>query len=130
MEDKFISAENFLNCVICLQLADEAVSCGQCANVMCDKCYKGLKKQECPLCRKTHPEIKPNMLARRMIGSLPASCSLCQFKTTMGNLLDHQKKCEMRQIECGFDKCNYIGNEKEFIQHIIEMHSKELLSKF
>ena len=68
---------------------------------MCEQCTKELKKEECPSCRKEKFKVKPSILARRMIGTIPCDCpNNCQEKTTIGNLDDHLKKCPYRNYIC------------------------------
>ena len=94
--------KDFLTCLICLELAKNAVECEDCNNIMCELCAKSLKKNECPSCRKDNFNIKVSILARRMIGTVPCDCpNDCGEKTTIGNLEDHLKKCPNRTYICG-----------------------------
>jgi hypothetical protein len=81
------NTSDFLTCCICLEIAKKAVECVNCNNIMCEECVNGLKKQECPSCRKEKFKVKPSILARRMIGTIPCDCpNSCGEKSTLGNI--------------------------------------------
>ena len=81
-----------MNCIICLEPAKHAVECEKCGIILCDECAKSIKKKECPQCRKDLV-TKPSLLARRMIGAMPAVCPLgCGMSTTRGDLDAHLAK--------------------------------------
>ena len=46
------NTKDFLTCLICLELAKNAVDCDACSNIMCEECVAKLKTKECPSCRK------------------------------------------------------------------------------
>ena len=126
--------QDFLQCIICLEIAKKAMECEQCNNLMCEECITILKKRECPSCRKFNFAVKPSVLARRMIGSMPAECpNACGENSTVGNLDDHLKKCANRVYLCtggkGFfdsvnEECKFEGKKEEFLKHLIEKHEK------
>jgi hypothetical protein len=91
-------ADDYLTCPICLELAKNAVECEACNNLMCEACVAGLKKKECPACRKGDGfKVRASILARRMIGSMPQVCpNECGTTSTVGNMQDHLKKCANR----------------------------------
>jgi hypothetical protein len=93
-------AHNYLECPICLELAKDAVECEKCNNLMCDQCVKDLKRKECPACRESvNFKVRPSILARRMIGSMPMVCpNECGTTSTVGNMVDHLKKCPKRKF--------------------------------
>ena len=70
------------------------------------------------------------MLARRMIGSLPQACPNCATMSTIGNMVDHLKKCPNRNYKCGAIDCGYSGVKIEFLKHIFEKHESKLLESF
>jgi hypothetical protein len=81
------TTQEFLTCLICLEISKNAMECDNCSNLMCEECVKGLKKRECPSCRQVNFNAKPSTLARRMIGAMPCECpNECGEKTTLGNL--------------------------------------------
>lgn len=126
------STHDFLTCVICLDFAKDAMECEACNNIMCEACIKDLKKRECPSCRKVQFNYKPNILARRMIGSMPCDCpNKCGEKSTIGNLEVHLKKCKNRIFQCGgVEECKFEGHLEQFIQHITTDHQGKLLEMF
>jgi hypothetical protein len=122
------STKEFLNCPICLELAQNAVECEKCNNLMCEPCVQRLKKKECPSCREILT-VRPSILARRMIGSLPQSClNDCGTITTIGNMADHLKKCANRKFTC--NECIFEGNKSEFVLHINMIHEQKLIELF
>ena len=118
------NTKEFLTCLICLEIAKNAVECDACVNIMCEGCADGLKKKECPSCRKANFKPKPSILARRMIGTIPCSCpNECGETSTIGNLEDHLRRCPKRTYICGgIEECKFEGKREEFLHHIIEKH--------
>jgi hypothetical protein len=101
-----LNTSEFLNCLVCLEYATDAVECEICSNIMCDECVKSLKKRECPACRQVNFNAKPSALARKMIKAIPIDCTnSCGAKTNIGNLSDHLKKCPNKQFTCTSDNC-------------------------
>ena len=101
-----IDSQDFLTCLICLELAHDVVECEACNNIMCEICVSTLKKRECPNCRQINFVAKPNILARRMIMAIPCDCPHgCPDKTTRGNLKDHVKKCANKPLKCNAEGC-------------------------
>jgi hypothetical protein len=114
-------ANSYLECPICLELAKNAVECEACNNLMCEQCVKDLKKKECPACRKQNFTVKPSVLARRMIGSMPQVCpNECGTTSTIGNMSDHLKKCPNRVLQCA--KCAFEGKKADFLAHLTKDH--------
>ena len=75
--------------------------------------------------------IKPNVLARRMISAIPCNCPHgCEEKTTHGNLKDHVVKCPRKPCHCNVDGCNYEGAKDDFLKHIQSNHNEEILKRF
>jgi hypothetical protein len=91
---------------------------------------KGLKKRECPSCRQFNFNTKPNILARRMICSLPCDCpNQCGHKTNIGNLDDHLKKCPKRVHTCGgVEECKFEGIRDDFLKHVVETHGQAVIN--
>lgn len=116
-----------LDCVICLEVATEAMECQECACIMCKMCSIDLKS--CPLCRKTKT-IKESAFARKMINNMPSECKQCGFKATICDLKYHQVKCPLREIRCGYKECTFKGIHLDFIQHISAYHEKALIDYF
>ena len=98
---------------------------------MCEECSKALKKRECPSCRKVNFAVKPNILARRMIGSMPCECpNKCGEKTIVGNLTTHLRKCPNRIFVCTQEECKFEGTRKDFLNHIVEKHEEKIMQMF
>ena len=96
---------------------------------MCEQCVKDLKKKECPACRKQNFTVKPSVLARRMIGSMPQVCpNECGTTSTIGNMSDHLKKCLNRVLQCA--KCAFEGKKADFLAHLTKDHEQILLESF
>ena len=95
------TTKDFLTCLVCLEFCKNAVECDQCNNLLCEGCVTSLKKRECPSCRHPNFNVKPSILARRMIGAMPCECpNKCGENTTLGNLEDHILKCPNKKIAC------------------------------
>jgi len=59
-----------------------------------------------------------------MIGAMACECpNACEFKTTIGELPTHLKKCPNRTYMCGIiEECKFEGKKDEFLKHLIENH--------
>lgn len=112
-----------LECPICLEIAENAVECIQCAQILCQKCTVELKR--CPICRK-ESSFKDSAFARKLINNLPKTCDDCGMKTTIIEFKNHV--CPNRKIKCGF--CQFVGFRAELISHAAQIHSKEIMDNF
>ena len=128
IENYLIDAKNYLDCIVCLELALSALMCQKCGNIVCKECCskfqtRNLREEtkECPCCKEIVKFI-PNLLARKMIGSIPKTCPDCMFITTIGNFKDHKIKCPNRKITCTESGCLFQGKQDEFFTHLIERH--------
>lgn len=129
--DAMMLSTDFLQCVICLEFARNAMECLCCCNLACEECLKMLKKDECPSCRREPLKTRASQLARRMIGSLPQVCpNECGTTSTIGNMVDHLKKCANRTFQCGMDGCQFEGRKKNFLDHLVGEHELKLIEKF
>ncbi|CDW77233.1 e3 ubiquitin-protein ligase herc2 [Stylonychia lemnae] len=107
------------------------MECESCNNIMCEECIKSLKKRDCPSCRKEQFVFKQSILARRLIGTLPADCpNGCGEKSTIGNIDQHLRKCPLRVHVCQVDKCPFEGKKDEFLQHLVESHDLVLIRQY
>lgn len=125
------SPHDYLQCVICLELAKNAVECESCGNIYCEMCDKSLKKRECPTCKKVDFKVRPSFVARRMIGAMPMACpNECGAKSTVGNIADHLKKCPNKKYQCKecYDFPSVVKGE--FIQHLTKKHEGKLIDLF
>ncbi|XP_066916920.1 uncharacterized protein [Clytia hemisphaerica] len=102
----FKNVEDQCSCAICLEFADEAVECSNCHQVFCQKCIVGL--EGCPSCRQTPFRTQPNVILRRIFGSMTTNCTNegCKERPTRSNLTSHLEKCEWSTIECPNDGCD------------------------
>ena len=122
--------KDFLQCPICLQLAVEAVETSCCHNIFCKDCLSAFTKKPCPVCRKEGVTWTDNILARRMISSIPTECPDCGEKTTIGELPTHASKCPKWKLPCKIEGCNFTGHEDEFIKHLCDAHKGTLIQTF
>ena len=87
--------EEEFRCPICLEVAKDAVETECCNHAYCEEHAKTIADggSSCPTCRKTQFRYRPAMMARRVIGNLPAECPFCESTVQLGNLEDHKKIC-------------------------------------
>ena len=122
------SMEEFLTCPICLDVAVDAFESECCSKVYCGACLK-TKYKDCPTCRHSPFALKPNLVVRKMVNSLPVDCA-CGTKVMRGNLKDHLTLCPQTIHKCSFNCCTFEDKTDNFLNHIQENHRKDLISIF
>lgn len=93
----------YLDCGICLEVADQPVETTCCHNIYCEICITEAKsaKDCCPSCRRAHFQFTVNYLARRMINSMQVPCPYkCGSYLTSADLGQHKKKCGHNPYSC------------------------------
>jgi len=118
---------SFLQCPICLDLAEDPMETSCCNNIFCNKCATAIKNS-CPQCRSNTFKFKPSVLAKRMINSIEKVCEHCSYKSTIGDIKDHYIVCPKLSRKCSVKNCNYQGNN--LIKHINETHMKDMILFF
>jgi hypothetical protein len=120
--------EEGLTCPICLDTCKDAVHCSQCQNVFCLECTSSIPT--CPVCRAKRNFV-PSLLARRLIGSIPQTCSHegCHAIMKQDALGSHELFCEHRLITCPHPHCDYEGKRDLFLEHLATIHMEVLLKK-
>ena len=120
-----------LKCKICLEFPEIAMETKCCSNLFCQNCIELVKqkKKSCPLCRKANFQAcKTSPLITRMIGEAPVECEYCKFQTTFSLLKTHYSKCESKPSTCTL--CKFRGCKNDFLSHLIECHSQNVLKSF
>lgn len=125
--------KDFLCCVICNELATNAVESTCCKNIFCDACTAdpNLSDEPCPNCSENSFKISECHLARRLINLLPIECPFnCKTTVARGELNAHKNKCPNRKYPCARIGCNFKGDLKSYKEHIIEKHSEDIVLSF
>jgi hypothetical protein len=115
-----------LRCVVCFELANNAVECLSCGNVFCKMCVSNIK---CPLCR-NNSSYKDSLFARKIISEIPTKCQKCEAVTTLGEIDSHLIICPERIFICRIQNCKRSLKKQEFHEHLNEMHSFDILNDF
>jgi hypothetical protein len=116
-----------LSCPICIEICSDAVETNCCSQLICENCSLGLRT--CPICRAEPLGVTINKSVRRMIGSMPATCS-CGYSTTRADLKAHEMVCPMKPATCTVKNCEFTGCREAFLKHVAEQHSKEVIAYF
>lgn len=125
--------DDFLTCLVCLEIANDAVESECCNSIYCKNCAEGIKNSNnkaCAKCRSEPFKWKDSILARRMIGSLPCECPNCKQGTTLGNLNTHLLVCPTAMRKCHVNKCTFTSTTDEFMNHLLKDHKKDILLAF
>lgn len=129
-----LNSKDFV-CPICLHVANYAMESTCCGGIFCNECSMGListaSNCACPLCRFTPFSVSPSKFARKLIDNLPMKCKndrRCNFKGNRKRILEHQQQCPFTVIVCTV--CSASLERREFTDHFVEIHSKELLERF
>ena len=84
-----ISDKDF-ECVVCQDIAEEAVHCIRCENILCKNHLSKISR--CSLCKSTPFETHTNEYVRRLISKLQVTCPECKAPIARGDLSTHQKQ--------------------------------------
>ena len=122
-----MSTSDFLTCPICLEVATNAVESECCTTIYCEQC--AVLNRSCPTCRNSPFYMKPNMLARKMINSIPVKCD-CGSDVARADLKEHQKLCPETIQKCTYNGCNFNDKTENFLLHLQNNHKKDLIEIF
>ena len=97
---------DFVTCLICLEIADDAMETSCCHKIYCRDCLSKVESRLCPTCRQEFKMIISHT-TRRIIGSLPASCpnAGCSLESTVSEIKVHERKCEFLKRACLIPDC-------------------------
>ena len=115
-----------LICPICLDYSAYPVSSSCCQAVYCKKCIETF--QNCPVCR-VKCQFNESVLADRLIKMIETNCDSCDYKCTRGDIDEHKLKCDQIIMECQINSCNKQIKKCDYLNHLIEIHSKEMNDK-
>eukprot|EP00743_Colponemidia_sp_Colp-15_P008271 GILK01008978.1.p1 GENE.GILK01008978.1~~GILK01008978.1.p1 ORF type:complete len:439 (+),score=20.42 GILK01008978.1:2-1318(+) len=90
-------------CIICLEVAENAVVCSSCDVMCCEKCVQALSS--CAHCRKSPFAFAPNVALRRLISRLPVVCEHCNGFTTKAGLSHHMTEQCSAPAACPHEGC-------------------------
>jgi len=130
---KDLATQEYLRCIICLELAEEALESLCCHNIYCESCVIAtkLKKDSCPTCRKNGFSTAIAFLARKMINALPVNCSFgCGTTVPLLEMKTHKNKCLYHIYSCSNIGCEFKGNFDNYTDHIIKFHTYDAIQAF
>ena len=116
------------SCIVCLEICDNAVETVCCSHLLCHSCTQNMN--DCPMCRKNPFRTNPSRAVRRMIGKLEVPCPKCNALVQRCNLKDHESVCTVLEYQCISLGCRFKSTKEEFLKHLVETHSKDVLSVF
>lgn len=125
--------DDFLTCLVCLEIANDAVESECCNCIYCKKCAEGIRasrNSSCAKCRAGSFKWRDSVLARRMISSMPCECPNCKQGTTLGDLNTHLLVCPAAMRKCHVSKCTFNATTDEFLVHLMKDHKKDILTAF
>ena len=120
------AVENWFQCIICHELADEPRVTTCCAKTICtdcnQKCQRGFSRNyQCPSCRQVDYRSTEDPRARQRILTLMTYCSNaeCQWKGFLKDLDSHiSKECPFEKVLC--QQCRRVKS----LRSVIETHMK------
>jgi hypothetical protein len=122
------SIDDQLACKVCYELTVDILETVCCHQLLCASCIACLTS--CPVCRNPRLAANTNVVIKRMVGSLPATCE-CGYVTTREGLKPHEaSSCPIKQFTCSVASCAYSGRLSEFLTHVIAQHPQETIKAF
>jgi hypothetical protein len=114
------SSADDLICIICRELATDAVGCSTQQHLMCKKCAIQIvtERQPCPFkCNKRAVLVTVCMgdFVRRLKNKLRVECNDCKKQMELGNFRSHS--CPVARQSCAVPGCNYVGHAKSMAHH-------------
>ena len=92
------------NCLFCLFIVKQPISCGNCDTLFCTKCIEDHLKRskECPQCRKAFTHKSINRIISGILQRLQFYCPLkCKTVLTQESIYVHLPKCKnLERIKC------------------------------
>ncbi|XP_013395836.1 E3 ubiquitin-protein ligase NRDP1 [Lingula anatina] len=121
--------EEQLTCLICYEIADNAVETSCCHHIFCENCLSSVGSNNCPNCRKHFQSVVAHF-ARRVIGNMQSQCPMgCGLTVSRSEMNEHIARCPRRMLECPSTSCKFSGPRDDFIHHIGDVHRDILLAK-
>ena len=121
-----MSATDHLTCMVCMEVATNAVESNCCTVVFCEQCATG--KWLCPRCN-IRLVVTPNKLARKMVNTIPVKCG-CGIDVSRQNLKEHQIYCPHAILKCTHNSCTFKGKSESFLLHLQREHKRDLIEMF
>jgi hypothetical protein len=133
-----INFENFLFCPKCKFIIENPYEVECCGTLYCYVCIEmNINKEieDCPKCLKV-AIYRQNCFVKRIVNQIHILCNYgCGTKLPTSEMKSHMLNCEMRFFTCNICKnlnsnkeSFLITKKKEFLEHILNFHSKEILS--
>ena len=132
--------EEHIQCVVCHDLP-MTTPVGNCemGHIICKRCHHFLRSEQkaskrmhtpivkCPVCRvDLLPKLCRNLLADLILTNINKKRKLtcrfegCETTDSPEKIVEHEKRCEMRTLQCPYDKCNWFGLSKELENHLTD----------
>jgi len=124
--------EQNLKCPICFNIVDEPYESSCCGHLFCNKCIKGIKKMNCPICRSSKANFRENFFVKHLINDITAKCPYgCDKILPLSVIKSHRYECRVSLFKCsiikdGF-KCIFEGTRRDSIIHFSEFHSDQMI---
>lgn len=117
---------DLLECPVCFETIYTSIF--QCVNghVFCEKCLPHLQGH-CPVCRTTlNPPIR-NRCLESILGIFSFPCRFqCNTFVSFAKMLDHERICLLRPLQCPCSGCNWTGRDTDLVQHLLNSHPRIL----
>eukprot|EP00742_Colponemidia_sp_Colp-10_P006407 GILJ01006865.1.p1 GENE.GILJ01006865.1~~GILJ01006865.1.p1 ORF type:complete len:489 (+),score=5.02 GILJ01006865.1:76-1542(+) len=114
-DDLSSSIQKEFECIICLEVADNAVDCSTCHVVCCESCSTRLSS--CPHCRKQPAIFSANVALRRLISRLPYTCERCGELTSKETLSNHLREHCFPPSACPNNGCAVVLKRRMLTEH-------------
>lgn len=122
--------DEYIQCHICLEPAEDAVETECCHNVFCEGCIKiyGTKKHECPMCRQSNVKWNESPFIRQIVADKEVPCPYgCKKTIKKSEVKEHKSDCEGVEFVCNTEGCKFKAGREEFIKHILSLHETSIL---
>ena len=118
----------YLNCIACHGLCVDPYefTCGH--GLICEDCIEFV--DFCPKCN-VKTNLKKSIYINMTINKISVKCEFCHnFVSDFERVRTHTLNCLKREFECNEAGCKYKSKKQDFLKHISENHTKELITHF
>ena len=118
-----------LECPVCFEVVQNAVSCAHCHKIICE--VHGTELKECPQCRAAPFKTVMEFGLRCVMDDLPFPCTFCKSPIRKGDLNVHEANCPKRPRHCGAGGCQFASDDmEEALHHFIQSHGQVFWENF
>lgn len=118
--------DNF-NCYSCGEVPETPFESECCGKLYCQACSENSSYLSCRHCRSIL-KFKISIFAKNLMSQIETNCKFeCEVKFKISESKAHNLQCKSKIFKCTINKCSFLGQRENLVNHVLEVHYKELL---